>query len=59
MDEYHMARRVLMAEVNGWSVRERRRLVWTDGVKVALGNSTVKAVHQRVKDRKECYLLRR
>ena len=38
MDEYRMARRVLMAEVSeGW-VRGRPRLGWMDGVKVALGN---------------------
>ena len=38
MDGYHMARRVLMAEVNwGW-VRGRPRLGWMDDVKVALGN---------------------
>ena len=39
MDEYRMARRVLMAEVSGGWVRGRQRLVWMDGVKVALGNS--------------------
>ena len=33
-----MARRVLMAEVNGGRVRGRPRLGWMDGVKVALGN---------------------
>ena len=38
MDEYHMARRVLMAEVSGGRVRRRPRLGWMDGVKVALGN---------------------
>ena len=37
-DEYRMARRVLMAEVYGWRVRLRPRLVWMDGVKVVLGN---------------------
>ena len=35
MDEYRMARRVLMAEVSGGRVRERPRLGWMDGVKVA------------------------
>ena len=35
MDEYRMARRVLMAEVSGGRVRGRPRLVWMDGVKVA------------------------
>ena len=38
MDEYCMARRVLMAEVSGGRVRGRPRLGWMDGVKVALGN---------------------
>ena len=38
MDEYRMARRVLMAEVSGGRVRGRPRLDWMDGVKVALGN---------------------
>ena len=33
MNEYRMARRVLMAEVSGGHVRG-----WMDGVKVALGN---------------------
>ena len=45
IDEYHMARRVLMAEVSGGRVRRRPRFGWLDGVKVALGNRgmTVKA----------------
>ena len=39
MDEYRMARRVLMAEVvSGAQVRGRPRLGWMNGVKVALGN---------------------
>ena len=38
MDDYRMARRVLMAEVSGGRVRERPRLGWMDGVKLALGN---------------------
>ena len=37
-DEYHMARRVLMAKVSGGWVRGRPRLGWMDCVKVALGN---------------------
>ena len=55
MGEYHMARRVLMAEVSWGRVRGRPRLGWMDGVKVALGNRgmTVEAAPQRVKDRKE------
>ena len=36
MDEYRMARRVLMAEVSGGRVRGRPRLGWIYGVKVAL-----------------------
>ena len=38
MDDYRMARRVLMAEVSRGLVRGRPRLGWMDGVKVALGN---------------------
>ena len=38
IDEYRMARRVLMAEVSGGRRRERPRLSWMDGMKVALGN---------------------
>ena len=38
MDDYRIARRVLMAEVSGGWVRGRPRLGWLDGVKVALGN---------------------
>ena len=55
MDEYRMARRVLMAEVSGGRLRGRPRLGWMDGVKVALGNRgmTVEAARQCAKDRKE------
>ena len=38
MDEYRMAKMVLMAKVSGGGVRSRPRLGWMDGVKVALGN---------------------
>ena len=38
MDEYRMARRVLMAAVRRGRVRGRPRLGCVDGVKVALGN---------------------
>ena len=38
LDDYRMARRVLMAEVSGGWVRGRPRLSWMDGVKVAVGN---------------------
>ena len=59
MDEYRMARRVLMAEVSGGRVRRRPRLGWMDGVKVALGNRgmALEAARQCVKDRKECRAL--
>ena len=55
MDDYNMARRVLMAEVSGGRVRGRPRLGWTNGVKVALGNRgiTVEAARQCTKYRKE------
>ena len=54
MDDYRMARRVLMAEVSGGRVRGRPRLGWMDGVKVALGNRgmTAEAARQCTKDRK-------
>ena len=54
IDEYRMARRVLMTEVSGGRVRGRPRLGWMDGVKVALGNRgmTVEAARQCPKDRK-------
>ena len=38
MDEYRMARRVLMEVVSGGRVRGRPRFGWMDDVKVALGN---------------------
>ena len=49
MDEYHMARRVLMAEVSGGWVRESPRLSRMDRVKVALGNRgmTVELMRER------------
>ena len=55
MDEYRMARRLLMAEVSGGRVRGRQRLGWIDGVTVALGNRgmTVEAARQCEKDRKD------
>ena len=55
MDEYRMARRVLMAEVSMERVRGRPRLAWMNGVKVALGSRgmTVEAARQWAKDRKE------
>ena len=41
MDEYRMARRLLMAELSKRRVRCRPRLGRMDGVKVALGNRGV------------------
>ena len=38
MDDYHKARRVLMAEVSEERVRGRPRLGWMDSVNVALRN---------------------
>ena len=35
MDDYRMARRVLLSEVSGGRVRGRSRLGWMDSVKVA------------------------
>ena len=48
MNDYCMARRVLMAEVSMGLVRGRPRLGWMDGVKVALGNRgmTMEAARQ-------------
>ena len=61
MDDYRVARRVLMAEVRGYEVRYPltgmvgTRLGWMDGVRVALGSRrmTVGAERQCAKDRKE------
>ena len=55
MDEYRMARRVLMAEMSEGRVWGRPTLGWMDGVKEALGCSrmTVDAARQCTKNRKE------
>ena len=55
MDDYRMARRVLMAELSGGRVRGRPMLGWMDGVNVALANRgmTVVAARQCAKDLKE------
>ena len=55
LDEHRMARRVLMAEVNGGRVRRRPRVGLMDGVKVALGSRgiTMEAAWQCARDRKE------
>ena len=52
MDDYRMARRVLMAEVSGGRVRGRPRLGWVGGVKVPLGSRgmTVEAAQQCAKE---------
>ena len=55
MDEYRMARRVLLAEVSGRRVWGRLSLGLMDGVKVVLGSSMiqVEVSRQCTKDRKE------
>ena len=55
MEEYRMARWVLMDEVSGRRLQGSPRLGWMDGVMVALGNRgmTVEAARQCAKDRKE------
>ena len=56
MDEYRLARKVLMAKVSGGRLRGRLRLGWMDGVKVALGNRgmTVETAREwGAKDQKE------
>ena len=55
IDDYRMARRVLMTEVSGVWVQGRPRLGSMDGVKVALGNRRmmVEAERQCAKYRKE------
>ena len=55
IDEYRMARRVLMAEVSEGRVLGRPILGCMDGVKVALGNRgmTVEAARQWAKDQNE------
>ena len=52
MDEYRIARKVLIPEVSGGWVQGRPRLGWMDGVKVALGNGgmTVEAARQCAKE---------
>ena len=55
MDECHLTRRVLMAEVSVGQVQGRLRLGWMDEGKVALGNSgmMVEAACQCAEDQKE------
>ena len=58
IDEYRMAKRVLMAEVSGGRVQGRPRLRWIDGVKVALGNGgmTVEAARKIGKSGEPWYI---
>ena len=58
MDDYRMARRVLMAEVSVERVRGRPRLGWMDGVKVDLGNRrmTVEAARKTGKSGEPWYI---
>ena len=58
MDDYRMARRVLMTEVSGGRVQSRPRLGWIDGAKVALGNRgmTVKAARKTGKSGEPWYI---
>ena len=55
MDEYRMARRVLMAEVSEGRVRGRPRLSVMDGVRVALGKRgmTVEVNCTTIRERSE------
>ena len=55
MDDYLIARRVLMTEVCGGRVLGRPRLCWMDGVKVALGSRgmTVEAARHYTEDGKD------
>ena len=55
MNESRLARRVMMAEVNGGRVRGRPRFSWMERVKLALGNRgmTVGAAQRCARDRNE------
>ena len=55
MNEYRMARRLLMAQISGGRVQGRPRLGSMAGLKVAFGNKvmTVEAARQCEKDQKE------
>ena len=58
MEEYRMARRVLMAEVSEGRVRGRPRLGWMDGAMVAFGNRgmTVEAARKIGKSGEPWYI---
>ena len=53
MDEYRMARRVLMAEVSGGRVQGRPRFGWIHEVKVAMGNRGMPAEAATLRERSE------
>ena len=53
MDDYRMARSMLMAEVSGGRVRGRPKLGWMDGVKVALGNRGMTVGLRGMRERSE------
>ena len=50
MDEYRMARRMLILEVSGGQVPSRPRLGWIDGVKVELSSRGMAAEGWRQRD---------
>ena len=58
MDEYRIARWVLVAKVSGGRVRGRPMSGWMDGVKVALGNRgmTVEAARKIGKSGEPWYI---
>ena len=55
MDEYRMAKRMLMADISRGRVRGRPSFGWMDVVKMALGSigMVVESARQCAKDRKE------
>ena len=58
MDEYRIARTVLMDEVRLGRVRGRPRFGWMDGVMALVNRGmTLEAARQCAKDRKECRAL--
>ena len=58
MDEYRIARRVLMAEVRGGRVRGRPMLSWMDVVKVVFGNRGMTvAAARKIGKRGEAYYI--
>ena len=54
MDEYHIARRVLMAEVSEVLVRGRQRLGWTDGAKRNRGTTFLCCLGQQRNNGRGC-----